>query len=290
MGEIVGAGLLAHVPTVMFSKEGRMELNEGKEISLVPGFHRLREEVLDVLKPDVVVLLDSHWFTLWEFVVTAHARREGKLTSEELPRGAPATPYDLKGDPEFARLVAEKVRGNGTRCIANDDPHLPLKYPTVYTAHYLERGEAWLSIGLSQTARDHNYLAVGKGLAEAIEASDRRVVIIASGALSHRFWPMDELPDHEASDPIHIRTPEARAADEERLTWFRDGQHARVIDSMDEFRPHMPEGNFGHYLIMVGALGGRDCKAVGRQFSDYENSIGTGQVHVWFDKPEGGWH
>ena len=290
MGEIVGAGLLAHVPTVMFSKEMRLRLNEGKEISLVPGFHRLREEVLDVIKPDVVVLIDSHWFTLWEFVVTGHERREGKLTSEELPRGAPATPYNLKGDPEFAQLVAQKVEANGTRCIANDDPYLPLKYPTVYTAHYLERGEAWLSLGLSQTARDHNFLAVGKGLGEAIEVSDRRVAIIASGAMSHRFWPMDELEYHEASDPSHVRTPEARAADEERLAWFREGDHASVIDSMGDFRQHMPEGNFGHYLIMAGALGGRDCKAIGRQFSDYENSIGTGQVHVWFDRPEAGWH
>jgi hypothetical protein len=23
-------------------------------------------------------------------------------------------------------------------------------------------------------------------------------------------------------------------------------------------------------------------------YSEYENSIGTGQVHIWFDKPEGG--
>jgi len=37
MGEIVGAGILAHVPTIMLPKEVRYELNEGKEITLVPG-------------------------------------------------------------------------------------------------------------------------------------------------------------------------------------------------------------------------------------------------------------
>ena len=44
MGEVVGAALLAHVPTIMLPKETRYELNEGKETSLVPGLEKLRKE------------------------------------------------------------------------------------------------------------------------------------------------------------------------------------------------------------------------------------------------------
>lgn len=290
MGEIVGAGFLSHAPTIMFDKETRYALNQGKEISLVPGLERLRREVLDELKPDTILLFDSHWFTTVEFVITAHRRRQGKFTSEELPRGMAQVPFDMAGNPEFARLVAEKVIANGVKCHPSEDSCLPLNYPTINTAHFLNAGEAWLSMGLCQTARDHNFLAVGKGIADAVAASDQRVVLIASGGMSHRFWSLDELEQHEASDPIHIITPEARAADEQRLEWWRQGDHARVIDAMDDYRQHKPEGMFGHYLMMVAALGGRDCKAVGRQFSDYENATGTGQVHVWFDKPNAGWH
>jgi hypothetical protein len=50
-----------------------------------------------------------------------------------------------------------------------------------------------------------------------------------------------------------------------------------------------PEGSFGHYLMMLGSIGGRDCIASGELFSDYENATGTGQVHVWFERPERGW-
>ena len=114
-------------------------------------------------------------------------------------------------------------------------------------------------------------------------------MLLASGGMSHRFWPLSEIDRHEASDPIHIRTPEARAADLERLAWWAEGNHAAVIDSMDAFRPHKPEGLFGHYLMMVAALGGRDCTAAGTPFSDYENAAGTGQVHVWFARPPQGW-
>ena len=49
MGEVVGAGLIAHVPTIMLPEEVRLEINEGKEISLVPGLHRLKSEVMDRL-------------------------------------------------------------------------------------------------------------------------------------------------------------------------------------------------------------------------------------------------
>lgn len=67
------------------------------------------------------------------------------------------------------------------------------------------------------------------------------------------------------------------------------GDHRRIVETMDEYMPHNPEGDFGHYLMMLGAVGGADCTAPGELFSDYENATGTGQVHVWFEKPEAGW-
>ena len=47
MGEIVGAGLLAHVPTIVLPEEERRELNEGKEITLVTGLRELRRDVFE---------------------------------------------------------------------------------------------------------------------------------------------------------------------------------------------------------------------------------------------------
>ena len=284
MGEVVGAGLLSHVPTIMAPKEERYELNEGKEISLVPGFHRLREEVLNELKPDVYILFDTHWHTLVEYVVTSHDRRQGKFTSDELPRGMTQVPYDLKGDPELANLITDKVNELGVRCTAIDDPYLPIHYPTVNTATYIDRGEAWISISCPMTAGAKEHLAMGEGIAQAIAQLDRRVVLIASGSMSHTFYPFQELDQHESSDPIHIFTPEAREADYERLEWFKEGNHAAVINSMDAYYQHKPEAGFAHYLMMVGALGGHDCQWQGRLFSDYENAVGTSQVHVWFDR------
>jgi len=115
------------------------------------------------------------------------------------------------------------------------------------------------------------------------------VLLVASGAMSHTFWSLRELRAHEASDTVHIRTAEARAADLERIEWLEAGDHARVIATMPEFLKVHPEARFGHYLMMVAALGEEKVIATARPFSDYENSVGTGQVHLWFDRPAGGW-
>lgn len=289
MGEIVGVGLVSHAPTIMFDEAERRELNEGKEISLVPGLVRLREEVFDRLQPDTIVIIDSHWFTTVEHVISAHQRRTGRMTSSELPRGMVAIPYDYVGDPELGKLAAQLGDDLGTPTHASEDDYLPVYYATVNLVHYLHKDERVVSVSVVQTGEPDDFLTMGEAIGEAVSRLDRRVVVLASGGMSHTFWPLKQIPKHEASDPVHIITPEARAADELRLEWMKQGDHRRIVESMDDYMQHAPEGDFGHFLMMIGSVGGADCVAKGELFSDYENATGTGQVHVWFEKPEGGW-
>lgn len=289
MGEIVGVGLISHAPTIMFDEATRLELNDGKEISLVPGLRRLRSEVFDDIEPDTVVIIDSHWVSTVEHILSAHERRSGKMTSSELPRGMAGIPYDFPGDPELARLAAKFGDELGTPTHASEDEHLPVYYATVNLVHYLQKDERFVSISVVQTGEPDDFLTMGRAIGEAVAELDRRVVVLASGGMSHTFWPLSQLPKHEASDPVHIITPEARAADEERLQWMQAGDHRRIVDTMPEYMEHNPEGDFGHYLMMLGSVGGAECRAKGRLFSDYENATGTGQVHVWFDRPADGW-
>jgi aromatic ring-opening dioxygenase catalytic subunit (LigB family) len=292
MGEVVGAGLLAHVPTIMLPYAERLDLNEGKEISLVPGLERLRAEVFETLDYDTVVVLDSHWFTTVEFVIAAHDVRAGLFTSDELPRGMCRVPYDWRGDPELAHATAARGEAHGTWITAIDDPYLPLHYATVNLWSYLGRGldRRWITMSnTAETGDTEDFLRAGRALGQAIAASGRRVLLLASGAMSHTFWPLRELRAHEASDPAHIRSEAARDADYQRIGWLEAGQHAKVIDTMPEYLRVRPEAKFAHYLMMAAALGEGELTAPGRAYSDYENSVGTGQMHIWFDRPPGGW-
>jgi 3,4-dihydroxyphenylacetate 2,3-dioxygenase len=289
MGEIVGVGLISHAPTIMFDEPTRRGLNDGKEISLVPGLVRLRDEVLDRLRPDTIVIIDSHWVSTVEHILSAHGRRSGHMTSSELPRGMTAIPYDYPGDPELARLAAKFGDELGTPTHASDDDYLPVYYATVNLVTYLHKDEKVVSVSVCQTGEPDDFLTMGQAIGEAVGNLDRRVVVLASGGMSHTFWPLSQISKHEASDPVHIVTPEARAADEQRLEWMVAGNHRRIVETMGEYMAVNPEGDFGHYLMMLGSVGGAGCTASGELFSDYENATGTGQVHVWFERPEGGW-
>ena len=291
MGEVVGAAILAHVPTIMLPEAVRYDLNGGKEISLVPGLKRLRKEIFETLDYDTVVVLDSHWATTVEFVVTSHAERSGLFTSEELPRGMSQIPYAFKGNPELANSMTKYDEKNGTWITPISDPHLPIFYATVNLWHYLGRGlddKKWVSLSVCQTATAEDFKRAGRALGEAIRDSDSKVLLLGSGALSHTFHKLRDLRKHEASDPIHIFTPEAYEYDKKVIEWFEQGDHKAVLDDFDTFKKYKPEAGFYHYLAMAGALGEEDNKSVGRLYSEYENSIGTGQVHIWFDKPVGG--
>jgi 3,4-dihydroxyphenylacetate 2,3-dioxygenase len=288
VGEIVGAALVAHVPTIMMPEAERRALNGGADTTLVAGLRRIRGEYLDRLAADTIVVFDTHWFTTFEHCISAHERRRGRFTSDELPRGMAGLPYDYPGDPELAAAV-EAAADVSTWVHASRDPYLPVHYPTINLLRFLQGGERWVSVGVCQTAEPADFLRFGSVLARAVAGTGRRVVLLASGGMSHRFWPLRQIRDHEASDPAHLISAAARAADAAVIGHLLAGDHRAVIDGMPEYGRLSPEGYFGHYLMMAGALGGRDCRAPGVQCSDYESAVGTGQVDIWFGRPAGGW-
>src|SRR5512134_1329946 len=260
MGEVVGAALVAHVPTIMLPEAVRLELNEGREITLVPGLRRMKAECLDRLEPDTVIVFDTHWESTFEHIVTAHDRRSGRFTSHELPRGMAGIPYEMPGDPELAKLIASQADGRDDCWIlACEDPYLPIFYGTVNIWTFLgDPGTRWISVALHLTG-------------DAIAQSDRRVVLLASGGMTHRFFNFKELRQRESQRaPDNIYDRAYYDADMKVLELFGRGDHAAVIDGMPEYKKAYPEGHFGHYLMMAAALGGRACIAPGERFSEYE--------------------
>jgi len=286
MGEIVGAALVSHIPPIVMEREMVEALYAPNGTTLIDGLHRMRREQIDRLRPDTIVVLDSHWASTVEFIVTAHDRQSGRYTSDELPRGMSGMPYDFPGDPELAKTFAAQTDGRDDMWVlASADPYLPIHYATTNLLPFLQGDERWVSVSLCQTAEPEDFLLAGKLLGDAIASLDRRVVLLASGGLSHRFWPLRQFALHETAGLEHIRTPEARAADEAVIAALEAGDHRSVIEGMPAYRAHAPEGKFGHYLTMVGALGGSACTAPGVKYSAYESAAGTGQVHLWFDPP-----
>lgn len=283
MGEIVSAAVVGHVPTVMLEEDVRRGLDgSGRDTTLVEGYQRLRAH-FEARAVDCWVVFDTHWFTTTEHVIAGARHHQGVYTSEEVPRVIHELPFDYAGAPELADAIRTVAKERRVRMTNVTTPTLPHHYPTINLVHHMRRDEKVLSASVCQTADLDDYLAFGEVIAAAVTNTPARVALLGSGGLSHRFWPLRTLFDHQDYDPSHVVTPEAQSADRYVLECWERGDHAAVCDFYPEYRRHGPEGRFAHYLMLLGAIGGRACKATGKRYSAYENSIGTGQVHVVFD-------
>ena len=282
MGEIVAAALVSHDPTIMLDEEARRAGNGGRDTSLVAGFAEIRKQ-LNALGADTLIIFDTHWVTTAEHIVAGRDHYRGIYTSDELPTIISDYEYDYAGAPQLAEAIEIAAKTNRQRARNTTNENISRHYPTINLAHYLRHDEKILSVSVCQTAACHNYLDFGQVIAEAIGQTPGRFALLASGGMSHSFWPLDDFSRHLGKDPGNVISEGAREFDERILELWRMGDVFQLIDSYPEYLRFQPEGFFGHYLMTIGALGGRDCTAKGRMMSNYENAAGTGQAHVWFD-------
>ena len=214
MGEIVTAAVVGHVPTVMLDEEIRRKLGgSGEDTTLVEGFKRLKAH-FEAKAVDTWVVFDTHWFTTTEHVVAGAPHHRGTYTSEELPRVIHELGFDYAGAPGLARAIREVAKEQKIRVTNATTATLPYHYPTINLVHHMHRNEKVLSVGVCQTAGMDDYLAFGRVIGDAIVRMDARVALLGSGGLSHRFWSLGELFEHQSYDPAHVITTEARAADQ----------------------------------------------------------------------------
>ena len=283
MGQIVGAAVVSHHPGLVQPKEVRVQRGNGRDSDLIEGFDRVRARI-DAVKPDTFVLFDTHWITTSMHLVAGAAHYKGLYTSDELPFAMSRFSYDYRGAPELAALVEEVAMERKVAARNASEAALPMHYPTINVVHFLGRGEKVLSVGTCQTAKFHHFLQMGEILAEAIRRSDARVMLLASGAMSHKFYDLDHVPPNPRIwHADNVSDPANRALDQEILALWKEGRHDIVLDRFPELEAAKYEGHGAHYVQMMGALGGKSCRAKGTQLSEYENAAGTGNVHVWFD-------
>jgi 3,4-dihydroxyphenylacetate 2,3-dioxygenase len=291
MGSIAAIAVVAHQPMVMVPEAVRVELGgTGRDTTLVePGYRLLRERFAN-LGVNTFVILDTHWYTTTEHVIAGASHFAGLYTSEEMPRNLCEVPYDYPGAPELARAWHQVGKERGLYTVNVSTKSLPQHYATINLVHHLRDQECVLSAGVVQTGSMADYLALGGALGEAVRrVPDTRVAVLGSGGMSHTFWPLSKIRSHFGYDGSHVITQEAYDMDQQILQYWERGDHHAVLALYPEYlEKHHPEGRFAHYLMALGALGGADCHIRGERLSDYENAVGTGQVHVLFPVDAGG--
>ncbi len=226
MGKVVATVFTTHVPRLMITDPVARRAYMGRNVTtFYDAMPKLERERIRHLDFDTFLLIDTHWFSTLEYVLNAHERLSGVYTSEELPEMLHGLEYDYRGDCELARAVEMEARERGIRAIASAHTNLPIHYPTLNVMHYFnhEARRRVLSLSVCQTASVKNDLAYGAAIGQAIWKSNRRVVIVASGGMSHKFWDYDHILDRASASPDDIASTANRLYDERIMEWFKAG-------------------------------------------------------------------
>ena len=287
MGQIAGAAIVSHHPGLMQCEEFRVLQGAGSDSDLIAGYGRLAQRI-QAVKPDVVMIFDSHWFTTGYHLVDGWDRYKGTYISDEMPWYLHGVPYDYRGAPELAVAMETVSRERRGYVRAIRHPDLGRHYATINVIKQLKldlMDIPVVSVSSCQNCDWQHFVQSGADIGEAIRRSDQRVMLLASGALSHKFNNIDWKPNnprifHESN----VSRPENIESDKGAIALMQEGRHDQILARWDEEYRRKPWEAFGaHYLQMLGAMGGADCRARGEALSAYENARGTGNIHVWFD-------
>ena len=287
MGEIVGAAIISHHPGLMQTDDFRVQMGAGADSDLIAGADRVRAKI-DELKPDVLVIFDTHWFTTGYHLYDAGEHYAGAYLSDEMPWYLYGQSYDYRGAPDLAQLCQQVAEEQNVMGRAIDTPDLPRHYATINVVNLLKAHERILTVSNCQNCESEHFLESGAVIGEAIRRSPYRVVLLASGALSHKFNGINWVQKNERIyDPENVSSLENVESDRDAVALFAEGRHDVIIERFPSVYRKIPwEGLGGHYLQMVGALGGANCRARGETLSAYENARGTGNINIWFDLSE----
>ncbi|KIC18627.1 3,4-dihydroxyphenylacetate 2,3-dioxygenase [Leisingera sp. ANG-DT] len=281
MGEIVLAAKCTHVPTMLMSEQpGRLE---GTRKPAIDG-HREIARRAKALGADTIVICDTHWVINAGYHINANSRFKGLFTSNEFPQFIQNLPYEYEGNPALGDAIAAAASDKGVYTLSHQLDSLELEYGTLVPMRFMSREGDFkvVSVAAWCTVHDHDESRViGEAIREAVEASDSKVLLVASGSLSHKIWANKDYAANNGT--FTISSEFNRQMDLRVLELWQKGDHATFLKMLGEYADFCcGEGSMHDTAMLYGALGWDSYTAPCEVITEYFPSSGTGQTNVIF--------
>ena len=281
MGEIVLAAKMTHVPTMLMSEQDGPV--KGKRQAAIDGHREIARRAKE-LGADTVVICDTHWVINAGFHINANSRFEGLFTSNEFPQFIQNLPYEYEGNPELGDAIAAKASDMGVYTLAHHLDSLELEYGSLVPMRFMSREHDMkvVSIAAWCTVHDHDESRViGEAIRAAVEASNNKVLLVASGSLSHKIWSNKEYAPNNGT--FTISSEFNRQMDLHVLEMWKNGDHATFLKMLGDYANFCcGEGSMHDTAMLYGALGWDKYDAKCEVVTEYFPSSGTGQTNVIF--------
>lgn len=284
MGKLALVGKITHVPSMYLSElEGP---RKGTRQSAIDG-HKIISQRCRDLGVDTIVVFDTHWLVNSNYHLLCAAESKGVYTSNELPHFISNMAYDIPGNPELGKILAQTCNEFGVETLAHDETTLAPEYGTLVPMRYMNEDKHFKSISVSALCMVH-YLndsaRLGWAMRRAVEEHyDGTVAFLASGSLSHRF-AQNGLADEYS---YKIWSPFLERLDNQVVEMWKNGEWADFCAMLPEYAAKGHGEGFMHdTAMMLGALGWSDYDGKAEVITPYFGSSGTGQINVLFPVTE----
>lgn len=281
MGEIVLAAKITHVPTMLLSQQpGKMF---GCRQQAIDGHKEIVNRAIEA-GADTIVVLDTHWLVNAGYHINSNNQFQGTYTSHEFPHFIQDLDYKYEGNPALGDAIAEKANEKGIFTLSHQLDSLTLEYGTLVPMFFMNSDSklkvvsvaAWCTVHSIESSRK-----LGEAIKEAIEASDSKVMILASGSLSHKIWANDEYEANNGA--FNISSEFNRQVDLRVLELWQKGEHATFLKMLPQYSQACSgEGGMHDTAMLYGALGWDKYQGKTEIIGEYFPSSGTGQVNAVF--------
>jgi 3,4-dihydroxyphenylacetate 2,3-dioxygenase len=192
-GGVIRGVVAPHVPRIGIEAKAPPFLR-----GVIAGLHAMGKEVR-AAKPDLIVLLSSHFVSTFNWQVTMQAEHKGMCLAEEAPDLIPGVPYHRKGDPEFAEALFKEIQVVAVPVVRNESPYYSWDYATYVPLNYLDPEQRIPVVVMPSVlaASLEECFSVGGAVRNAAVATGKKVVFVASCSFSHKLargqglWPAE---------------------------------------------------------------------------------------------------
>ena len=281
MGEIVLAAKITHVPTMLLSQQpGKMF---GCRQQAIDGHKEIVRRAKEA-GADTIVVLDTHWLVNAGYHINSNHQFQGTYTSHEFPHFIQNLDYKYEGNPALGDAIAEKANEKGVFTLSHQLDSLTLEYGTLVPMLFMNGDSelkvvsvaAWCTVHSLESSKQ-----LGEAIREAIEASDSKVMLLASGSLSHKIWANEEYEANNGA--FNISSEFNRQVDLRVLELWQNGDHATFLKMLPQYSQACSgEGGMHDTAMLYGALGWDKYKGKAEIIGEYFPSSGTGQVNAVF--------
>ncbi|WP_406070623.1 2-amino-5-chlorophenol 1,6-dioxygenase subunit alpha [Micromonospora sp. NBC_01638] len=161
------------------------------------------------LKPDVVLLLSTQWFTVLGHQFQCDPNPRGEHVDENwYSYDYGLLRYDLRFDVGFTERWVDKVQAGGMQARRTRYDGFPIDTGTIITSALLDPGHElrWSQVSCNLYADAETLADVGAaGAAAAREAGVRAAVVVVSGMSSGLIQQWIEPHEDHIGDPAHDR-------------------------------------------------------------------------------------